>query len=117
MIGLAIAAALASAPSESEIRKAVDLWTVCRDNRFPRQQRSVASIEAAKAAYVQKHGGTFKARKEVDVACVLYRFAYEDGGSRAHDVERALSPETKEAIDQEIERQFVPVKASSPDDK
>ena len=117
MIALLIAAAAAAAPSEADVFKAVGIYTVCRDRPFPQAQRDDASIEAAKAAYVRKHGGTAEARKEIDVACVLYRLAYEDGGRRAHEVERALSPEVKGAIEREIIRQFGPVEASPPSNK
>lgn len=117
MIALLIAAAMGATPAEAVAYKVIDLYAACRENSFPQPERDVASIEAAKAAYVRKHGGTAEARNEIEIACELYRLAHNDGSSRAHAVERTLSPEVKEAIEREIERQFGPVEASPPSNK
>jgi hypothetical protein len=114
MIALMIAAAVGAAPAESVAYKVIDLYVACRENSFPQPERDVAASEAAKAAYVRKHGGTAEARREIDIACELYRLAYNDGSSRAHAVERTLSPEVKDAIEKEIELQFGPVQPSQP---
>ena len=117
MIALLIAAAVGAGLTESDAYKVIDLHVACRENPFPQPQRDVASSEAAKAAYVRKHGGTAEARKEVDIACELYRLAHDDGLDRGHAVERALSPELKAAIEDEIERQFGPVETIPPSNK
>lgn len=121
MIALLIAATVGATPAEtdaySDAYKVIELHAACRENSFPQPRRDVANNEAAKATYVQKHGGTAEARKEIEIACELYRLAYDDGSDHAHAVERALSPEAKEAIEREIERQFGPVEASPPSNK
>lgn len=102
MLALLVAAAVATAPSEADVRKAVDQYTVCRKSPFPQREHDVAGIEAAKAAYVREHGGTVETRREIEVACVLYDHAYHDGSRDTYATQRELRPGVQDAIEQEI---------------
>ena len=117
MITLMTAAALTWEMSEADVHKVIEMHMACRENSFPQARRDQLASEAAKAAYVRKRGGTSQARKEIEIACELYRLAHDDGGRRARAVERSLSPEVKAAIDREIEREFGLVDGSQPGEK
>jgi hypothetical protein len=106
MIVLMMAAAVIAAASQADALKAIDLHAVCRENSFPAARRDGASIEAAKVAYVRKHGGTAAARREIEVACVLYGLAFEDGEDRAFEVHKALKPGVTDAIERQMEREL-----------
>ena len=92
----------------------IELYTACREPSFPHPERQVAENEAARAAYARKHRDTAEARREIYIACELYRLAYNDGRRRAYAVARTPSDEDKVAVNQAIERQFGPAEPYRP---